>query len=199
MGDLQNEKHNEGSPIDRVARLRFDFQRTLQASACLLRLSHKRMAYIRLLKLLYIAEREWLAESGESITGDQAFAMRNGPVLSVTLNLIKGNNPRAGEWDDFIHSDGYEVVLVADPGRDELSKGVVAKLTEVCERFRRIDDWSLVNKTHEFEEWKQNRVGKASPIPWRDILAAQNRNDMIAVVEEGEAAQNFIRRTFGRE
>ena len=27
------------------------------------------MRYLRLLKLLYIADREWLAETGESITG----------------------------------------------------------------------------------------------------------------------------------
>ena len=41
--------------------LRFQFERALQASAYLLRLDGKRMAYLRLLKLLYIADREWLA------------------------------------------------------------------------------------------------------------------------------------------
>jgi hypothetical protein len=29
------------------------------------------MSYLRLLKLLYIAEREWLAATGEAITGDR--------------------------------------------------------------------------------------------------------------------------------
>jgi hypothetical protein len=57
--------------------LRFNFKRTLQASAYLLRLDGKRMPYMRLLKLLYIADREWLAEMGESITGDRAYAIRN--------------------------------------------------------------------------------------------------------------------------
>ena len=48
---------------------RFDFHKTLQASGVLLSLDANRMAYIRLLKLLYIADREWLAEAGRTITG----------------------------------------------------------------------------------------------------------------------------------
>ena len=86
---------------------RFHFERALQASAYLLRLDGKRMGYLRLLKLLYIADREWLAETGESITGDRAYAMKYGPVLSNIYDLIKGNGSRAGEWDDYIHTEGY--------------------------------------------------------------------------------------------
>ena len=123
--------------------LRFHFERALQASACLLRLDGKRMAYLRLLKLLYIADREWLAETGESITGDRAAAMKNGPVLANVYDLIKGNGSKAGVWDDYIHKEGYVVVLVADPGRGALSKGIVNKLTEITERYRQLDDWEL--------------------------------------------------------
>ena len=107
---------------------RFHFERALQASAYLLRLDGKRMGYLRLLKLLYIADREWLAETGESITGDRAYAMKYGPVLSSIYDLIQGNGSRAGEWDDYIHTEGYALELVADPGRSELSKGIVQKL-----------------------------------------------------------------------
>ena len=69
---------------------RFNFERALQASAYLLRLDGKRMGYLRLLKLLYIADREWLAETGESITGDRAYAMKYGPVLSSDLRPHQG-------------------------------------------------------------------------------------------------------------
>lgn len=136
--------------------LRFHFERALQASACLLRLDGKRMAYLRLLKLLYIADREWLAETGESITGDRAAAMKNGPVLANVYDLIKGNGAKAGVWDDYIHKEGYAVVLVADPGRGELSKGIVNKLTEITERYRQLDDWELSERTHEFQEWTRH-------------------------------------------
>ena len=144
---------------------RFNFERTLQASACLLRLDRKKMSYLRLLKLLYIADREWLAETGESITGDRAYAMKQGPVLSTVYDLIKGNGSRAGEWDDFIHTEGYAVELVADPGRGELSKGIVEKLAEVTERYHQIDDWELSERTHEFKEWADHFNGMREPDP----------------------------------
>jgi uncharacterized phage-associated protein len=179
--------------------LRFNLKRTLQASAYLLRLDRKKMSYLRLLKLLYIADREWLAENGESITGDRAIAMKQGPVLSTVYELIRGNGSNAGEWDDFIHTEGYAVELVADPGRGELSKGIVEKLAAVTERYRNIDDWELSEQTHEFKEWADHFKGSPSPIPWQEILQAQNKPEMVAVVERDEAARQVFDDVFGPE
>ena len=178
---------------------RFNFERALQASAYLLRLDGKRMGYLRLLKLLYIADREWLAETGESITGDRAYAMKYGPVLSSLYDLVKGSGSRAGEWDDYIHTEGYAVELVSDPGRGELSKGIVHKLAEVTKRYAELDDWELSERTHEFREWSDHFRGETSPIPWRDILAAQGKPEMIAVVERDEAARQTLDEIFGPE
>ena len=178
---------------------RFHFERALQASAYVLRLDRKKMSYLRLLKLLYIADREWLAETGESITGDRAYAMKQGPVLSTIYDLIKGNGTKAGEWDDFIRTEGYSVELVADPGRGELSRGIVEKLAEITEKYRNIDDWELSELTHEFKEWADHYKGSASPIPWQDILAAQDKPEMVAVVERDETARQVFEEVFGPE
>ena len=125
--------------------------------------------------------------------------MKHGPVLSNVYDLVKGNGSRAGEWDDHIHTEGYVVTLAKDPGRGELSKGVVGKLEEVTERYRRIDDWELSEKTHEFPEWAQHFSGNSSPIPWQDILKAQGKPEMIAVVERDEAARQVFDDVFGSE
>ncbi len=69
--------------------------------------------------------------------------MKFGPVLSSVYDLIKGNGSKAGIWDDFIHTEGYAVELVADPGRGELSRAIVKKLTEVTERYRNLDEFEL--------------------------------------------------------
>jgi uncharacterized phage-associated protein len=182
--------------------IRFNFERTLQASAYLLRLDGKRMGSLRLLKLLYIADREWLAETGESITGDRACAMKYGPVLSSVYDLIKGNGSKAGVWDDHVHTEGYAVALVADPGRGELSKGIVQKLAEVTERYRDIDDWELSERTHEFREWMahyNHGVASPIPIPWEDILLAQDKPEMIATVARDETVRQVIDDIFGPE
>ena len=72
--------------------LRFNFEKSLQAAGVLLQLEEGRMPYLRLLKLLYIADRELLAESAASLTGDRAYAMKHGPVLSHVYSLIKGES-----------------------------------------------------------------------------------------------------------
>jgi uncharacterized phage-associated protein len=83
--------------------LRFWVERAIQASACLLRLDGDRMGYLRLLKLLYIEDREWLDQTGESITGHRAYAMKYGPVLSTLYRLIKGKGSRAGKWNAYLN------------------------------------------------------------------------------------------------
>ncbi len=176
---------------------RFHFDRALQASACLLRLDGKRMGYLRLLKLLYIADREWLAEAGEPITGDRAVAMKQGPVLSGVYELIKGNGSKAGVWDDHIRTEDYAVELVADPGRGDLSRGIVEKLTEVSARYRDLDDWELSEETHTFREWADHYKGGANPIPWEDVLLAQGKAEMVAAVGRDEATRKVFDDVFG--
>ena len=73
---------------------RFSFEKRLQAAGVLLGLDGDRMERIRLLKLLYIADRELLAETGRTITGDRVVAMDHGPVLSQVYDLIKGQASR---------------------------------------------------------------------------------------------------------
>lgn len=172
---------------------RFDHEKTLQASAVLLSLEADRMEYIRLLKLLYIADREWLAEAGRSITGDEAVAMQNGPVLSRVYDLIKGVAPRADDWNACIRKVDDSVEWKQDPGRGKLSKGEIEKLIEVSERFRSMDDWELSEHTHEFPEWQHHYQPDAStPIPWREMLEAQGKADRIEIVERNEAADSLF-------
>ncbi len=63
----------------------------MQAGAYLLRLDHRKLSYLRLLKLLYLADREWLAHNGESITGDQVFAIKHGPVAAIASGFRAQN------------------------------------------------------------------------------------------------------------
>ena len=125
------------------------------------------MSRSRLLKLLYIADRELLAAKGRTITGDRVFAMKFGPVLDRTYDLIKGLEAKAGEWDDFIHSDGYAVELRKDPGLDDLSRAEIAKLQEVSDRYRDVDDEDLSMLTHSFPEWEKYSVSGGDKIPGR--------------------------------
>lgn len=79
----------------------FDFLRSLQAVAHLLKLHHnQQVGMLRLMKLLYIAERECLAQYRTPITSDQPFAMKQGPILSKTHDLLRSRGgAEQAEWD----------------------------------------------------------------------------------------------------
>ena len=56
------------------------------------------MNYMRLLKVLYIAEREILAESSTPLMRSTVVAMERGPVLEDVLHLIRGEHSATDKW-----------------------------------------------------------------------------------------------------
>ena len=76
-------------------------QKTTEAAALLIQLSGGRIRYIKLLKLLYYADREAFAQWERPITYDNYAAMTYGPVLSSTYDLIKGNS-NGKYWNRYI-------------------------------------------------------------------------------------------------
>ncbi len=152
---------------------RFDYHKAVQAAGVLLDADDGQMEYMRLLKLLYIADRELLAETGRTLTGDRVVAMKNGPVLSHLYDTIKGQTAHSDQWSAVIHREGYRVILKGKPGREMLSKREIAKLADVTERFRQLENFELSEETHRFCEWKQHyHEGTSTPIPWEDVLRA---------------------------
>jgi uncharacterized phage-associated protein len=177
--------------------LRFNFEKSLQAAGVLLRLEEGRMPYMRLLKLLYIADREMLVESASPITGDRGYAMKYGPVLGHIYALIKGGGSRFADWDKHIQTQGYALKLAEDPGRGKLSRGEIEKLTEISDRYRSKDRWEISDLTHDFPEWKQHWPDGAESgsywIPWEDMIRAQGENEeTIKAVEQEESARNYL-------
>lgn len=169
---------------------RFNLLKTLQAAAVLL-WAHPLhvMSRLRLLKLLYIADRESLRETGAPITGDRVVAMEHGPVLSETYDLIRGEHIRANEWTEHFEVIGYDVKLTRDPGTGRLSRYEIEKLSEVTRRFEHEWDWAVAEETHTFEEWRRNAPGDSStPIPVEHILEAVGRKqDIEAIRQDAEA------------
>jgi uncharacterized phage-associated protein len=176
----------------------FDFEKTLQATGVLLNLDGSRKDRIRLLKLLYIADRELLAQAGRPLTGDMAVAMKNGPVLSRVYDLIRGVAGRTEDWSRFIESVNYSVMLRADPGRGKLSKREVEKLSAVTERYRNLDDFELSELTHSFGEWNRHyEPDTSTAIPWEDVLEAQGRPELVAIVKGDEESRRYLDDLFG--
>jgi uncharacterized phage-associated protein len=174
----------------------FHLEKSIQATAALLATSSvKRMSRLRVLKLLYVAEREALKETGRTITGDRAVAMDHGPVLTTIYNLIKGEHADASRWNQFFsRDDQHDIQLIAEPGNGKLSRYELSKLADVAKRFKGSNDWDLVEHTHGFEEWIKNKPAKGSrnKIPLDDILAALNMQHQKASLQRDAAGLTSV-------
>lgn len=133
------------------------------------------MSHLKLMKLLYLADREALLGLGRPITFDSYVSMDHGPVLSQTLNLLHGESQSSGPWEKSISSpENNEVALVYDPGVESLSDAEEQVVRAVFERFGKMSRWDIRDETHELPEWQDPR-GSSIKIEYRDILSGSGR------------------------
>ena len=85
---------------------KFKLQKAVQAAAVVLRAEGKRMSRLRLVKLLYLAERKCLETTGHPLIGGKLCVMRRGPLSSPVYDLIKGEHPGEAKWSKFIVREG---------------------------------------------------------------------------------------------
>ena len=155
--------------------VRFDTIKVTQAAGVLLKRYNGFITRKRLLKLLYITDRELIQQTHRPLTGDQPVAMDYGPVLSKTYDLLKGETSGYELWNRYIQQIApYTHRLIEDPGIGKLSKLELSKLDEVTQRYWWIDDDELSDLTHDFPEWKRNEPPKGSRkvIPIEHVLEA---------------------------
>ena len=158
-------------------------------AAYLLQKRGGRMAYIKLLKLLYLADREAMGKWGDSISGDCFVSMPHGPVLSQTCDLIRGfgSSIEMG-WDFWIKDeDNYEVSLRQPASNrecfDELSNAELGILDGVFEKFGRMRRFEIVKYTHDHcAEWEDPH-GSSFPIkPEAVFRAMETKEERVQVL-----------------
>ena len=155
----------------------FDVDRCIEAAGVLFSTTEtKMMGRMRLLKLLYLANRTSLKEIGDPIVDDDAVAMKYGPVLSHTYDLIKRNERNEkvqAVWNEhFKVVDSIQLLMVTDPGTDHLSDYDVETLIGIATLYKDTEDEDLSELTHTFDEYKWHWDGKhlSESIPERDLL-----------------------------
>lgn len=177
------------SPIES----RFDEAKATQAACLLLQLRGGRMHYLKLLKLLYLADREALLRWGIPITWDRYVAMDQGPVPSNAYRLVVEDLPKPA-WAKHISPPlgDYEIELRGEPAAtDLLSPAEEQLLREVFAQYGGKNRWELVRIMHELPEWRDPR-GSALPISIREILQGEGwtEAEIQAVLAELDSAQS---------
>jgi uncharacterized phage-associated protein len=159
----------------------FDEKKAAQVAAYLLFRAGHPLTVLKLMKLMYLAERRSFEKFGEPMIGDLLVSMDHGPVLSRTYNHMNGNRPSAEKgWEYWIADRaGHDLALrnpkaLRDPEKDllQLSDADLGILEEVWKKFGRMDQWKLRDYTHRYcPEWKDPE-GSMIPMTPEHFLAA---------------------------
>jgi uncharacterized phage-associated protein len=163
-----------------MARWRYREDKATQAAARFLKLRGGRMSHLKLVKLLYLAEREALTRLGTPLTYDACVSMPHGPVLSGTLDRInERENYEGGYWDTYIAPKRDNEValrnLSAIPN-DRLSPAEEQLIDDIFHRYGHMTRWELRDVTHQLPEWTDPN-GSMLPIDPADILLSEGYSE----------------------
>lgn len=162
----------------------FNERKAAQIAAYFIAKDGGRTHVLKLMKLMYLAEREAMNQYGYPLTFDYPVSMPQGPVLSYTLDCINGSSPQGG-WESWVKDrEGHEVSVrkknLSRELLDELSDREVGVLKTVWKRFGHMDRWQLRDYTHKhLSEWS-DPSGSSQSISAEDIFLALGRSKSAA-------------------
>lgn len=157
-----------------MAGMSFDAQKTEQALLYIAaKQAGRRVSKLTALKLIFLADRYHLRKYARTITGDEYFAMKFGPVASNTKTLIEGIiNDSGTEMFEVVEVNGHEEmkarVDAEDFDFDELSETDKEALDAAIRRKKSLRGNKLIEYTHLFPEWKR----------WESALEIKKREKM---------------------
>lgn len=183
----------------------FSERRVAQIAAFFTKAEGGRIAVLKLIKLMYLADRESLDQHGDPITFDAMYSLKEGPILSRTLDFVNGiEESSPGGWDDWIADRDNREVEVKNTNfqraqLDELSDADIEVLESVWEKFGHMNKWEIRDYTHDHcPEWKDPQGGRL-PLPYRDVLQALGKSEeQIEHTEREILSINYLDHLFAR-
>jgi uncharacterized phage-associated protein len=165
----------------------FDPHKAAQAAAFLLHKAGGTLEVIKLVKLLYLAERASLLQFGEPLMGDRLVSMQHGPVVSIAYDQMKGagNPPAQAIWDSWMDARaGNQIALRSEKNKLLLMNDLLALsdsdeavLQQVWLQYGAMDAWALRDLTHTaaVPEW-QDPNGSSLPIDYETLFETNGKS-----------------------
>jgi uncharacterized phage-associated protein len=143
---------------------------------------------LKLIKLIYLAEREFVSRHGQPMLYDELFSMKDGPVCSSVLNGINGNIDKDG-WSSLVSLKDNKKVqparrVIERESLDELSDAEMDVLGNIWKRFGEMTSHQIRKWTHDnCPEYKEVKSGRL-PITYREMAEAVGESDPDHIEQE---------------
>ncbi len=130
--------------------------------------------FMRVLKLLYLADKTSLESWGRFIFGDTYYAMKHGPVPTNAYDIMKDARDEDAYHSDFEVSGGYTIQPNRKANIEKLSESDTECLDQVIASYGRLPVWQLRDITHDDAYkviWAAAGEDGSTPIPLERIIS----------------------------
>ncbi|QIO10024.1 Panacea domain-containing protein [Acinetobacter lanii] len=160
----------------------FSDLKATEVAAYFLTKSDGQLPVLKLMKLMYLAERESFKKNHLPIIGDLLVSMPHGPVLSLTYDRLNGNCRNTYMSELLSDKENYNISLKKDICIDSdlkyLNYDEVKVLESVWNEFGHMGKWEIRDYTHNggCPEWTDPN-GSSVPISYKELFKALDFDD----------------------
>ncbi len=163
----------------------------------------KPLNVVKTVKLVYLADRESMAQFGFPIQDEPRVSMKHGPVNSRTYAFINGEHcADSNGWSQFLtdradHQIGLANTNITVDDLDELSDADIGVLDKVWNDFGHMNQWQLVDWTHSKDnvpEW-EDPGDTSTEIPIERMMhhvGIQNVSAQAELIDSLKSAQRVL-------
>lgn len=175
------------------AALGFDHLKSVQTVAYFVRKAGGSIEKLKLIKLIYLAERQSIQRRGRPMNFDSYLSLPHGPIASSALNGIDHKFTRS-EWDALeIAENKRDVSIATEVSDDHLSRSDRAILDAIWGQFGAMTASKIRNWTHKHcPEYVEVGPSSSMPIDIADIFEQVGNADPLAAARELKNLQKEV-------
>lgn len=133
-----------------------------------------KMSRVKLMKLLYLSDREAVPAFGWLISGYRLACVPQGPTRAQTLILMDGDGElQHGGWEARVSGDENHEASAHEPldvsSLDELAPAEIETLKSVWTNFGATDKWETSDGTHQPFAERTDPIGSYMPVRYESL------------------------------
>ncbi len=182
----------------------YDAERAAQMAARFIRLEGDKISRLKLMKLMYLAEKEHLRQCGTPICGGRLASREHGPVIEEPFFSSYPNNKKERDpWHTYIQADEQHHLKLTDKAKNDrfgrLSRRIENIIQKLYEQHKGKDQFQVRDYTHTLPEWKTPPEGmNRTPILYRELFTqwGYDADDLCQRIEERKALDRIYSASF---